>query len=46
MNRSLPAIPYMRIVRMYAEAKGIRFITWSEQKVAIQLYNEAAEKLN
>lgn len=45
MNK-IPAIPYMSLVRSFAKAKGLPFFTWNEQCIAIQLYNERAEKLN
>jgi hypothetical protein len=41
----IPAIPYFKAVKQYAEARGLNFFTWEQQQIAIRLYNEHA-KLN
>lgn len=45
-NRGIPAIPYMRAVALFAQAKGLRFFTWSDWKNAIRAYELAAIYLN
>lgn len=46
IHNSLPALPFMRLVKMFADAKGLRFFTWKEQINAIVLYELNASKLN
>jgi hypothetical protein len=43
---TLPAVPYINLVRQYAKANGIKCFTWAELKIAIQLYEARAERDN
>lgn len=36
------AIPYLKAVRLYAEAKGMPFFTWLEMQVARKCYEQEA----
>ena len=42
----MPAVPYMMLVKMYAESHGLKFWTASEQKIAIASYEEFAKRRN
>lgn len=42
--RGMPGVIYMLIVRQFAEARGLRFFTWKEQRAAMEAY-EAIAKL-
>lgn len=44
--KDLPAIPYIRIVKMFALAKGLKFFTWNDVTKASILYLETAKYLN
>lgn len=46
ISNSIYAVPYLRIVGMFARARGLRFFTWAEQLNAIQLYESNAARLN
>lgn len=43
---SVPAIPYMTLVKQFALAKGLRFFTWPEMQHAAILYDIQAKLLN
>lgn len=36
----MPAIPFFLIVKQYAQAKGLKFFTWKDQQIAINIYME------
>jgi len=36
----IKAIPFMNIVRAYAQAKGMKFFTWKQMKNAITYYQQ------
>lgn len=38
----IPAIPFILIVKQYAHARGLNFRTWSDMKIAIDLYTAHA----
>jgi hypothetical protein len=40
-----PAIPFLSIVKQYAEARGLPFFYWDQMQIAIRLYCDHA-KLN
>lgn len=44
--KGIPALPFMRVVAMFAMAKGLKFFTWNQQQNAIELYEKTAIKLN
>lgn len=37
----IPAIPFMTRVKNYALENNLRFFTWKEQRVAMQMYVNA-----
>jgi hypothetical protein len=42
-NKSFPATAYLKAVKLYAEARGLRFFTWTEVQIACRLYNDHAQ---
>lgn len=45
-NEKVKALPFMVQVAQFAQAKGLRFFTWKEQKNAIELYLTVASVQN
>jgi hypothetical protein len=46
MTKQKKAIPYILVVKQFAIARNLRFFTWAEMVVAIQLYEAEAVRLN
>lgn len=41
--KDVPAVPYVKIVKLYAQARGLRFWTLKEMIIASRLYNYYAQ---
>lgn len=46
MIPNIPAVPYMNLVRQYAQARGLLFFTIKDIGIARRLYEQHAATLN
>lgn len=42
MTQKIPAMSYMAIVKNYALSRRLKFFTWTQQQIAMRLYEEHA----